>query len=188
MTSYDLLVYSSESAIAMMFNDIHGLSVYPGDFTVSHRTPSTVDDTIGFRMTFGPPKDQMRPHRFTGHITASLTRYRLEDVFGELSLLDVYYPATVHDVLTHIMSTRGEIFDLDDFENRVLEGEVVTITPLPDSLRWVGTLTVGLLDPVNILHVSDVAPVDNIDPLHLPVTGHLVSLLAPTTTIPDPLD
>ena len=182
--AYDLLRYSSESAIAMMFNEVHGTSLYPDDFIITNRVPGP-DNTITVKLNFIEPKDRMLPNRFTGSTTVSLTRFDLTDVFGDFTQMDMYYPSTIHDVLVRIMGDRGEIFDLSDFANGVITGETGTIVPLDDSLRWVGELNIGLVDPVNILHISVIAPVDIIDPLYVDTMGHLLSLIAPNPYLGD---
>ncbi len=174
----DLLRYDNPSAIAMMFNDVHGTSIYPVDFDIVKRQPGP-GPSITFTLQFKHPIDPIYPHRFTGSTTVSLQRIDLTEFFGRSLTMDMFYPTTVHDVLSRIMMGKGDVFDLTEFTNRVLDEEHVILTPKEDSLRWIGELHLELQDPANTLDIRTLAPVTAIDPLYIDRTDYTVHQLTP---------
>lgn len=174
----NLLPYTNKEAIAMMFNDVHGTSVYPYDFEVTKRRVES-SGAITATLTFRKPHDPIYPHRYTGVATVTLDRLDLTEVFGNRLAMDMYYPVTTHDVLTRIMGGKGYVFDLDEFPNERLGEERVTIRPREDSLRWRGELHLELQDPVNTLDIIRLAPHTTLDPMYHPQDGRTVHQLAP---------
>lgn len=148
-----LLKHSPSVALLIMANNYHNLQLRSEYARVIN--PVAVDETTTTVTieTFDSKNDYI-PNLYSGNLTFTYKRLRLEDIFGDMKL-NLTPPLTVAGVVQNLSSCSGVEFTEDDYVNALVEGETFVLQSKPESLRWVGAVTIVLNPPGTVVPLSE---------------------------------
>lgn len=140
-TTEKLLTFTPEQALTIAINNALQLSLHP------HYVTYTVKDSVDAkRATVEVAAKQTEPNvsdvRVKNKGTVVLRRIDLTEFFGMNYRIDYDQAIHTRDVARIITDRTGILFDDRDFVDAVLTPGTNVLTANPQSLRWVGSLTI----------------------------------------------
>lgn len=140
-TTAELLTYKPTEALLILINESLGTSLNPryveiGDIVASDGLQATVE----IKALVNEANEE--PVRFTGQGTIDFTRLDIGQFFDGQYSLTYDVAITSYDVARMITDNTGILFDERDFVNSVITSDSNKLTASPNSLRWVGELSI----------------------------------------------
>lgn len=153
-----LLKYDPAVALLIMVNDHLNIYLLP-EYAKVHSPTAVVEGGLATDVTvdtFDSGNDFI-PRQYTGSLTYRFNRLSVSEILGTLTL-SLTPPVTVAGVMANLAAATGLVITDDDFENGLVETNSFTLTAKPQSLRWVGSTTVMLNEPGELLELAVAFP------------------------------
>lgn len=177
-----LLKYDPAVALLIMVNNHLNLHLRPEFAKVTD--PTAIEGTLTeVKVTTFDSINDFISRRYTGELTYRYDRIHVASLFSDM-VLTVTPPTTVLGVMTNLAQASGLVITNDDFENQRVESNSFLLTAKPNSLRWVGSVTVMLNEPGTAIQLADAFPNNILNGLTPPDFSGGVDL---QYAIPDPL-
>jgi hypothetical protein len=137
-----LLTFKPVEALLIAINTSLGTSLHPsyvkvGDVLSADGLKATVE------LSARDDQPNVDDKRFTGTGTIVFNRISLGEFFGEMYSIGYDTAITSFDVARMITAETGIEFDERDFVESVITSDSNRLVASPNSLRWVGELSIG---------------------------------------------
>jgi len=148
METLRLLKRSPETALLLLANKKHGISLSPDNSRVVSIEPAAGKRAIAVIQAYTNTKDEFRDpglnEPYSGSFRFPFDRLDLADIFGDTVDTPLTSPSNTEAVLDILTKESKIVFDNHDFEFVRLEGTEAQLVASAHSRRWVGSITIRL--------------------------------------------
>lgn len=139
----ELLKYPPLDALLIIANESLNTSLNPGNCTIASIAKITGTLTECTVAGKSPAADNCA-NSYENQVVFVYNRIALPTIFGDVLNQPGSLPTTVKNITEQITKHTGIVFDEHDFEDRIINELPITLTPMPESRRWTGSLTIAL--------------------------------------------